>query len=110
MLALLYLTPEKESLCVSLTHLGLWYTVSVLTNAEAASADWNNRSFNAEENTMNMEPELSLIKEHDEMSRGTTPSVNFINAISEFFDTDPSDLLVELGYYSQDDDVPVLVA
>ena len=27
------------------------------------------------------------------------PSVDFIHAISEFLDTDPTDLLVELGYY-----------
>jgi hypothetical protein len=33
------------------------------------------------------------------------PSVDFINAISEFFETDPSDLLVELGYYKRDEDV-----
>jgi hypothetical protein len=30
-----------------------------------------------------------------------TPSAEFINAISEFFDTDPNDLLVELGYYKR---------
>ena len=29
------------------------------------------------------------------------PSVDFIHAISEFLDTDPDDLLVELGYYSR---------
>ena len=27
------------------------------------------------------------------------PSVEFIRAISDFLDTDPSDLLAELGYY-----------
>lgn len=32
------------------------------------------------------------------------PSAEFINAVSEFFDTDPSDLLVELGYYQREDD------
>lgn len=32
-----------------------------------------------------------------------TPSVDFIHAISEFLDTDPDDLLVELGYYSRDE-------
>jgi len=31
----------------------------------------------------------------------TTPSVEFVTAISEFFETDPSDLLAELGYYSR---------
>jgi hypothetical protein len=30
------------------------------------------------------------------------PSVSFINAISEFLDTDPKDLLFELGYYNPD--------
>lgn len=30
-----------------------------------------------------------------------TPSVDFIQAISAFLDTDPDDLLVELGYYSR---------
>ena len=29
------------------------------------------------------------------------PSAEFINAISDFFETDPSDLLVELGYYQR---------
>ncbi|MDR3709301.1 MAG: hypothetical protein P4L33_13455 [Capsulimonadaceae bacterium] len=33
----------------------------------------------------------------EEASHG--PSVDFIQAISEFLDTDPTDLLVELGYY-----------
>ena len=27
------------------------------------------------------------------------PSIDFIQAISEFLDTDPTDLLVELGYH-----------
>jgi len=31
------------------------------------------------------------------------PSADFIHAISEFFDTDPDDLLVELGYYSREE-------
>lgn len=30
------------------------------------------------------------------------PSVGFIQAISQFLDTDPADLLVELGYYTRD--------
>ncbi len=34
--------------------------------------------------------------------QAATPSVNFIHAISEFLDTDPDDLLVELGYYSRE--------
>ena len=48
---------------------------------------------------MNIEAEM--------LSPGTeqdaTPSADFINAISRFLDTDPDDLLVELGYYSSDD-------
>ncbi len=42
---------------------------------------------------------------HDEEGLAPTaaaPSAEFINAISEFFDTDPSDLLVELGYYKRE--------
>lgn len=35
--------------------------------------------------------------------QAATPSADFINAISRFFDTDPDDLLVELGYYSSDE-------
>ena len=31
------------------------------------------------------------------------PSVDFIHAISQFLDTDPDDLLVELGYYSREE-------
>jgi hypothetical protein len=30
------------------------------------------------------------------------PSMSFINAISEFLDTDPNDLLLELGYYERE--------
>ncbi len=48
---------------------------------------------------MNIEAEM--------LSPGTeqaaTPSADFINAISRFLDTDPDDLLVELGYYSSDE-------
>ncbi len=32
------------------------------------------------------------------------PSAEFINAISDFFETDPSDLLVELGYYQRSEE------
>jgi len=31
------------------------------------------------------------------------PSADFIHAISRFLDTDPDDLLVELGYYTRDE-------
>jgi hypothetical protein len=37
---------------------------------------------------------------------GHGPSIDFIRAISEFLDTDPEDLLVELGYYEVDSDSP----
>ena len=51
---------------------------------------------------MNIEAEM--------LSPGTeqaaTPSADFINAISRFLDTNPDDLLVELGYYSSDEDLP----
>ncbi len=30
------------------------------------------------------------------------PSADFIQAVSQFLDTDPSDLLLELGYYSRE--------
>lgn len=38
---------------------------------------------------------------HDE-EQAATPSAEFIHAISQFFDTNPDDLLVELGYYTRD--------
>lgn len=45
--------------------------------------------------------------EAEMLSPGTdqaaTPSPDFITAISRFLDTDPDDLLVELGYYASDD-------
>ena len=31
------------------------------------------------------------------------PSADFIQAISRFLDTDPDDLLLELGYYTRDE-------
>ncbi len=30
------------------------------------------------------------------------PSADYIQAVSQFLDTDPSDLLLELGYYSRE--------
>ena len=57
---------------------------------------------------MNTESNLSLNTAGQTLSPTATPSVDFINAISEFFETDPSDLLVELGYYKRDEDVPGL--
>lgn len=38
-------------------------------------------------------------------STSQAPSADFIHAISEFLDTDPADLLVELGYYTRDNAV-----
>jgi len=38
-----------------------------------------------------------------ESSSDNAPSADFICAISEFLDTDPRDLLVELGYYNSED-------
>ena len=58
---------------------------------------------------MNTDPDLSLAGAGHTEAQTATPSVDFITAISEFFDTDPSDLLVELGYYSRDEDVSNLV-
>ena len=46
----------------------------------------------------------------NEAAEAATPSPEFINAVSEFFDIDPSDLLVELGYYMREaNDTPVAV-
>lgn len=50
---------------------------------------------------MNPEPELACNAE----AQTAAPSVDFITAISDFFETDPSDLLVELGYYKRDEEV-----
>lgn len=39
--------------------------------------------------------------------QAAAPSADFIHAISQFLDTDPDDLLVELGYYSRaENDAP----
>ncbi len=48
---------------------------------------------------MNTEAEMLT---HGE-EQAATPSVDFIHAISQFLDTDPDDLLVELGYYTRDE-------
>ena len=49
---------------------------------------------------MNIEAEM-LERGADQAA---TPSAGFIEAISRFLDTDPDDLLVELGYYSSEDE------
>lgn len=53
---------------------------------------------NAEENTLNTNS-----PQPTETEATAVPSAEFINAISDFFETDPSDLLVELGYYQRED-------
>lgn len=50
---------------------------------------------------MNIEAEML---EHGN-EQAATPSAGFIEAISRFLDTDPDDLLVELGYYSSEDEL-----
>ncbi len=47
---------------------------------------------------MNTQAELPRAEEPS-----AAPSADFIEAISRFLDTDPDDLLVELGYYSPDE-------
>ena len=45
-----------------------------------------------------------MLPQNDEglMAMPAAPSADFINAISDFLDTDPSDLLLELGYYKRE--------
>lgn len=47
---------------------------------------------------MNIEAETPTAGQEQD----ATPSADFIHAISQFLDTNPHDLLVELGYYSRD--------
>ena len=49
---------------------------------------------------MNTEAEMLSVG----TEQAATPSADFIHAISQFLDTDPDDLLVELGYYSSDEE------
>jgi hypothetical protein len=37
----------------------------------------------------------------DEQMGSAVPSADYIQAISQFLETDPSDLLAELGYYDR---------
>ena len=53
---------------------------------------------------MNSEPEMSYDGATHTAPPPEAPSADFIHAISEFLDTDPDDLLVELGYYTRDAD------
>lgn len=36
------------------------------------------------------------------------PSADFVRAVSDFLDTDPADLLTELGYYRRNDAAPAI--
>ena len=51
-----------------------------------------------------MNTEAEMLSSATEPS--AAPSAGFIEAISRFLDTDPDDLLVELGYYSSEEEVP----
>jgi hypothetical protein len=44
----------------------------------------------------------------EESAAAHGPSADFITAISEFLDTDPKDLLVELGYYASETETAAL--
>jgi hypothetical protein len=52
---------------------------------------------------MNTDPEMTVESTVRFSAPTETPSADFIHAISEFLDTDPNDLLMELGYYTRDD-------
>jgi hypothetical protein len=52
---------------------------------------------------MNTDPEMTVEPTVRFSAPTETPSADFIHAISEFLDTDPNDLLMELGYYTRDD-------
>jgi len=43
-----------------------------------------------------------LPQNEDGLMAKSAPSAEFINAISDFLNTDPSDLLLELGYYNRE--------
>lgn len=50
-----------------------------------------------EESCLGVVPALEL-----DGANEARPSASFIYAVSEFLDTDPDDLLAELGYYDRD--------
>ena len=59
-----------------------------------------------------MNTETQTLTEIVTAGRGqhAAPSADFIHAISQFLDTNPHDLLVELGYYSREEtEAPVSV-
>ena len=51
-------------------------------------------------NLDNFTAEETDAMKHDNLT-DAAPSAEFVEAISRFFDTDPSDLLLELGYYTR---------
>ncbi len=52
------------------------------------------------QNPIETSPELTTLPDADTAA----PSADFIQTISHFFDTDPSDLLREMGYYSRQEE------
>jgi hypothetical protein len=50
---------------------------------------------------MSMKSEEQSAVAGDLQMDGTVPSADYIQAISQFLETDPSDLLAELGYYDR---------
>lgn len=57
-----------------------------------------------EESTMQPQAESLTVDNVDEMRRTFDgPSADFICKVSQFLDTDPNDILAELGYYSTED-------
>ncbi len=52
---------------------------------------------------MNTEPEMTTECVERLAAPTEAPSADFIQAISDFLDTDPNDLLMELGYYTRED-------
>lgn len=53
-----------------------------------------------------MTPDSKMLS--GELEQTAAPSADFIHAISEFLDTNPDDLLLELGYYRCEEDAPPL--
>lgn len=53
-----------------------------------------------------MTPDTKMMSGEAEQS--AAPSADFIHAISEFLDTNPDDLLLELGYYEREEDSSLL--
>lgn len=52
---------------------------------------------------MNSDTEATIaaaaLTDVDTQTASPTPSENWVRAVSDFLDTDPADLLAELGYY-----------